>query len=172
MIAALVIIGLVALQRLGEVFYANRNTRALMARGAVEIGARHYPLIVILHTAWLIAIVAFLPRPVFINWYLIAVMVVLQALRVWVLVTLGPYWTTRVITLPGAPLITGGPFRLFRHPNYMVVIGEIAVFPLAFGEIGVAVVFSILNAAMLFWRIRVEESALAGRRPEGQPNTA
>jgi methyltransferase len=172
MTAALIIIGLVALQRLGEVFYANRNTRALLARGAVEIGAKHYPLIVILHTAWLIAIVAFLPHPVIVNWYLIAVMAVLQALRVWVLVTLGPYWTTRVITLPGAPLITGGPFRFFRHPNYMVVIGEIAVLPLAFGEVGVAVVFSILNAAMLFWRIRVEEIALAGRRPNGQPNTA
>lgn len=172
MIAALVIIGLVALQRLGEVFYANRNTRALLARGAVEIGEKHYPLIVILHTAWLVAIVALLPRPVSINWILIAVMVVLQALRVWVLVMLGPYWTTRIITLPGAPLITGGPFRLFRHPNYMVVVCEIAVLPLAFGEVGVAVVFSILNAAMLFWRIRVEESALAGRRPDGQPNTA
>jgi methyltransferase len=172
MTLALVIIGLVALQRLSEVFYADRNTRALLAKGAVEIGARHYPLIVILHAAWLVAIVIFLPRPVIINWYLIAVMAVLQALRVWVLITLGPYWTTRIITLPGAPLITGGPFRLFRHPNYMVVVGEIAIFPLAFGEVGVAVVFSLLNATMLFWRIRVEETALAGRRPKEQPNTA
>jgi methyltransferase len=97
-------------------------------------------------------------------------MVVLQALRVWVLATLGIYWTTRVITLEGAPLITGGPFRLFRHPNYMVVIAEIAVFPLAFGEVWVAVAFSILNGAMLFWRIRVEEQALNARRDlGGQP---
>lgn len=170
MTAALVIIGLIALQRLGELVYAQRNTRVLLTRGAVEIGANHYPLIVILHAAWLVAIVAFLPRVVTINWYLVALMVVLQALRLWVLAVLGPYWTTRIITLPGAPLITSGPFRFFRHPNYMVVIGEIAALPLAFGEVGVAIVFSLLNAAMLFWRIRVEESALAGRR--GQPSAA
>jgi methyltransferase len=117
-----------------------------------------------------VAIVLFLPRPVIIYWSLIAVMVVLQVFRVWVLATLGPYWTTRIITLEGAPLITGGPFRFFRHPNYMVVIAEIAIFPLAFGEIWVAVAFSLLNGAMLFWRIRVEERALTARRGiGGQP---
>jgi methyltransferase len=164
MLAALVIIGLIALQRIFEVFYAERNTRALMARGAVEIGRNHYPFIVVLHGAWIIAILLALPAPIIINWWLIGVMVVLQLLRLWVLVTLGPYWTTRIITLEGAPLITGGPFRYFRHPNYMVVIGEIAILPLAFGEIWVAVVFSILNGAMLYWRIRVEEMALSARR--------
>jgi len=163
MIAALVIIGLIALQRLAEVIYAQRNTRALLARGAVEIGAGHYPLIILLHVAWLIAIFAFLPRPVAVNWYLIAVMVAFQGLRVWVVAALGPYWTTRIITLPGAPLVTSGPFRFFRHPNYMIVVGEIAVLPLAFGEVGVAVIFSVINAVMLFWRIRVEDMALAGR---------
>jgi methyltransferase len=169
MAAALVVIGLIALQRLGEVFYSNRNTRALLARGAVEFGASHYPFIIALHVAWLIAIVIFLPNPITINWYLIAVMVALQFLRLWVVAALGPYWTTRIITLPGAPLVTSGPFHYFRHPNYMIVVGEIAALPLAFGEIGVAIVFSVLNAAMLFWRIRVEESALAGRRTGGQP---
>jgi methyltransferase len=166
MTAALIIIGLIALQRLGELVYAERNTSALRARGAVEIGAKHYPLLVILHAAWLIAIFVFLPRPVVINWYLIGVMAVFQLLRLWVLATLGPYWTTRIITLPNAPLVTDGPFRFFRHPNYMVVIGEIAVLPLAFGEVGVAIVFSLLNAAILFLRIRVEETALAGRREQ------
>jgi methyltransferase len=164
MTAALVIIGLIALQRLGELVYAERNTRALRARGAVEIGANHYPVMVLLHASWIVAIFVFLPHPAVINWYLIGVMAVLQALRLWVLGTLGPYWTTRIITLPGAPLVTGGPFRFFRHPNYMVVIGEIAILPLAFGEAGVAIVFSLLNAAMLFWRIRVEETGLAARR--------
>ena len=170
MIVAYVIIALVAAQRLAEVAYAERNTRALLARGAVEIGRRHYPLIVILHAAWLVAIVVFLPRPVSINWILFAVFVVLQALRVWVLATLGPYWTTRIITLPGAPLVKKGPFRFLRHPNYTVVTCEIAVLPLVFGELWVAVAFTILNAAMLFWRIRVEEQALAARRQmPGQP---
>ena len=173
MLTAYIIVALVALQRLLELIYAQRNTNALLARGAVEIGRNHYPLIVILHAAWLIAIVAFLPKPVAINWILIGVMAVLQVLRVWVLATLGPYWTTRIISLEGAPLITGGPFRFFRHPNYMVVIAEIAVFPLAFGEIWVAVAFSILNGAMLFLRIRIEEQALAARRDAGgQPKAA
>jgi methyltransferase len=170
MIVAYVIIALVAAQRLAEVAYAERNTRALLARGAVEIGRRHYPLIVILHAAWLFAIVVFLPRPVSINWILFAVFVVLQALRVWVLATLGPYWTTRIITLPGAPLVKKGPFRFLRHPNYTVVTCEIAILPLVFGELWVAVAFTILNAAKLFWRIRVEEQALAARRQmPGQP---
>jgi len=168
MIAALIIVALIALQRLAEVIHSNRNTSALKARGAVEAGAGHYPLMITMHVAWMIAIVLFLPRPVTINGYLIALMVVFQLLRLWVVVTLGPYWTTRVITLPGAPLVTSGPFRYLRHPNYMIVVGEIAVLPLAFGEVGVAVVFSVLNAAMLAWRIRVENAALADRHPNPQ----
>ncbi|HVU20268.1 MAG TPA: isoprenylcysteine carboxylmethyltransferase family protein, partial [Rhizomicrobium sp.] len=151
-------------QRLSELVYAERNTKALLARGAVEVGRAHYPLIVLLHAAWLIAIVALLPSDPPVNFILLGVFVVLQALRVWVLATLGPYWTTRIITLPGAPLVRRGPYRLLRHPNYTVVVGEIAVLPLAFGEIWVAVVFTVLNAAMLAWRIRQENEALAVRR--------
>lgn len=161
---AYIIIALVVVQRLSELVYAERNTKALLARGAVEVGRAHYPLIVLLHAAWLIAIVALLPSDPPVNFILLGVFVVLQALRVWVLATLGPYWTTRIITLPGAPLVRRGPYRLLRHPNYTVVVGEIAVLPLAFGEIWVAVVFTVLNAAMLAWRIRQENEALAVRR--------
>ncbi len=164
MLVAYIIIALVALQRLAEVAYAERNTRALLARGAVEIGRKHYPLIVLLHASWLVAIVYFLPRPAVISWPLLVLFVALQLLRVWVLATLGPYWTTRIISLEGAPLVTRGPFRYLRHPNYTVVVSEIAVLPLVFGEIWVAIVFSVLNSAMLAWRIRVEEQALAPRR--------
>jgi methyltransferase len=162
--AAYVILALVVVQRLGELVLAQRNTKALLARGAVEIGRRHYPLIVALHASWLIAIVWFLPHPTSINWWLVAVFVVLQGLRVWVLATLGPYWTTRIISLPGAPLVKRGPYRFVSHPNYLVVAGEILVLPLVFGETGVAVFFSIANAAMLAWRIRQEETGLATRR--------
>ena len=172
MFAALVIVGLIALQRIFEVFYAQRNTRALMAQGAVEAGANHYPILIGMHVAWFIAVVLALPHPVIINWWLIATMAVLQLLRLWVMTALGPYWTTRVITLDSAPLITSGPFRYLRHPNYMVVVAEIAILPLAFGEIWVAIVFSILNAAMLSWRISVENQALAARRnlpPQPKP---
>jgi methyltransferase len=163
-LSAYVIIGLIALQRLAELVYAERNTRALKARGAVEIGAGHYPLIVLLHAAWLIAVTVFLPNGHPVNWLLIAVLVILQALRLWVLVTLGPYWTTRIITLPGAPLVREGPYRFVDHPNYLVVMAEIPALPLAFHEWAVAVVFTVLNGAMLAWRIRQENAALAVRR--------
>jgi methyltransferase len=163
-LAIYIILALVALQRLVEIAYAERNTRALLARGAVEIGRAHYPLIVLLHAAWLTAIVVLLPPDATIHWWALAVFVALQLARVWVIATLGPYWTTRIITLEKAPLVRNGPYRFVRHPNYLVVVGEIAVLPLAFGEVGVAIVFTVLNAAMLVWRIRQEDRALAVRR--------
>jgi len=163
-LAIYIILLLVALQRLLEVVYAERNTRALLARGAVEIGRAHYPLIVLLHAAWLAAIALALPQNATIHWGALAVFLLLQAARVWVIATLGPYWTTRIINLPGAPLVRKGPYRFVRHPNYLVVAGEIAVLPLAFGEIAVAAVFTVLNALMLAWRIRQEDMALAPRR--------
>lgn len=161
---AWLILGLVAAQRLGELVLARRNTAALMARGAVEIGAGHYPLIVALHAAWLTAVVLFLPRPPTVNPWILGLYLAVQGLRVWTLATLGPYWTTRIITLPGAPLVRRGPYRYLRHPNYVVVVLEIALLPLVFGEVAVAAVFSVLNAALLTWRIRQEETGLAGRR--------
>ncbi|HEY5347937.1 MAG TPA: isoprenylcysteine carboxylmethyltransferase family protein [Rhizomicrobium sp.] len=161
---AYAILALVALQRLIEMRYAERNTRALRARGAVEIGASHYPLIVLLHAGWLVAVIASLAHPPVINWWLLGVFVLLQLLRVWVIATLGPYWTTRIISLPGAALVRRGPYRFVSHPNYMVVAGEILVLPLVFGEIWVAVIFTLLNAAILAWRIRQEETGLVTRR--------
>lgn len=161
---AYIIIALVVIQRLAELVYAERNTRALKARGAVEVGAAHYPLIVLLHAGWLVAVTLLLPADVRINWILIGVFIVLQGLRVWVLATLGPYWTTRIITLQGAPLVRKGPYRFVDHPNYLVVSAEILVLPLAFGEWPVAAIFTVLNALMLAWRIHQENGALASRR--------
>jgi methyltransferase len=163
-LAIYIILALVVVQRLVEIVYAERNTRALLARGAVEIGRAHYPLIVVLHAAWLTAIVLFLPADATIHWLPLVLFVALQIARVWVLVTLGPYWTTRIITLEGAPLVRTGPYRFVRHPNYLVVVGEIAMLPLAFGEFWIAITFTILNAVMLAWRIRQEDFALAIRR--------
>ena len=157
---------LVAMQRLAETLYAARNTKALLARGAIETGSKHYPLILLLHGGWLAAIfaaVAMTPEPV-VHSLPLVLFLVLQAARIWVIATLGPYWTTRIITLPGAALVKKGPYRFVQHPNYLVVAGEIAVFPLVFGEIWIAVIFSVLNALVLFWRIRVENEALATRR--------
>lgn len=162
--AIYVILGLVALQRLAEVAYAERNTRALLARGAREIGRGHYPLIVLLHAAWLAAIALRVPADARIYWLPLVLFLMLQAARVWVIATLGPYWTTRIITLDDAPLVRRGPYRFVRHPNYLIVAGEILLLPLAFGEVRVALVFTILNAAMLAWRIRAEDTALVPRR--------
>lgn len=164
---AYAIITLVVLQRAGELVLANRNTQRLKAQGAVEIGAEHYRLIVLLHMAWLMAVLWLLPAPLVIYWGWIVVFVLLQAARVWVIASLGPYWTTRIISVPGVPLVKRGPYRFLRHPNYLVVAGEILVLPLAFGEIWVAILFSLANAAVLTWRIRQEETGLVARRNLG-----
>ena len=161
---ALTLIALVALQRLAEMAYASRNTKRLLAKGGVEVGRGHYPLIVLLHLSWLVAIVAALPDEPPIHIVPLIVFLMLQAARLWVIASLGEYWTTRIITLADAPLIRRGPYRYLRHPNYIVVAGEIAALPLVFGEVWVAAVFTVLNAAILSWRIRVEDAALGQRR--------
>lgn len=164
MTAFLAIVGLVALQRLSELAISQRNTRRLLTQGAIEYGARHYPLLVVLHAAWLAALVIAVPWDTPPDWPLIGLLLLFQLGRAWVIASLGPYWTTRIITLPGAPLVRRGPYRWLRHPNYAVVVGEIAVLPLAFGAWTIALVFSILNAGLLWHRIRVEDAALSARR--------
>ena len=157
------VLGLVIVQRLAELALASANTRRLLARGGREIGRPHYPLFILLHASWLVAIAATTPLDRAPIWPLIVVFALLQLARVWVIATLGPYWTTRVITVDGAPLVRSGPFRFVRHPNYWVVVGEIAVLPLAFHDWAVAAVWSILNALLLRHRIAVETAALAPR---------
>ena len=155
----LIILALVTLQRLGELLLSNRNTRRLLAKGATEHSPAHYPLIVVLHLLWLAALWWLAPtRPVDTFW--LAFFVAIEIFRIWVLATLGPRWTTRIIVLPGAPLVRRGPYRFVNHPNYLVVVLEIAVLPLVFGLWQVAVVFLFLNAAVLSIRIRAENRAL------------
>lgn len=160
MIAPIIILALVTLLRLGELILARRNTAALLARGAFEASPGHYPWIVTLHASWLAALWWLAPaQPT--SWPWIGLFLLLQALRIWVLATLGERWTTRIIVLPGAPLVRSGPFRFLRHPNYAVVVAEIAVLPLAFGLWEVALLFTLLNLIVLRVRIRAEEMALA-----------
>jgi methyltransferase len=156
---SLIVLGLVTAQRLGELALARRNTRRLLAKGAHEAGAGHYPLLVLLHGAWLTGLWVFVWRAaVSLPW--LAVFIVLQCLRVWVIASLGERWTTRILILPGATLVRRGPYRFLPHPNYLVVASEIAVLPLSFGLAWFAAVFSALNAAVLTIRIRAENRAL------------
>lgn len=163
MTGAILFLAFVIFQRLGELVLARRNTARLLARGAVEYAPGHYPAIVALHTAWIVSLVFYgWDAPLHLGW--LAVFTILQGLRIWVLATLGPRWTTRIIVL-NEPLVLRGPFRFLPHPNYAVVIAEIAVTPLVLGLTWVAVVFSVLNAALLFGvRIPAENRALEGLR--------
>jgi len=158
---AALLLGLVTAERIAELFLARRNTAALLAKGAVEVAPEHYPAIVVMHALWL-ASLWILGATRVINPVWLAAFLSLQVLRAWVLMTLGPRWTTRIIVLPGAPLVTNGPYRILSHPNYLVVVGEIAVLPLCLGLPWLALVFSTANAILLWIRIRAETIALTG----------
>ena len=157
-----VVLSLVTAQRLFELVLARRNTRSLLERGGVEVAPGHYPAIIVCHTLWLVCLWLF-GWSSLLEFRWLAVFIVIEALRVWILVTLGPRWTTRIIVVPGETLVTRGPYRLIRHPNYAVVIAEIAVLPLALGLPLVALVFTLINGCVLFVRIRAENRALGSR---------
>ena len=157
-------LGLVLLQRVVELVLARRNTVQLRRLGALEADAEGYPLFVLLHAGWLVNLALFVPASATPVWPLLGLFALLQLGRLWVISSLGRYWTTRIVTLPDAPLVQAGPFRWFRHPNYLLVIAEIAVLPLAFGAVPIAVSFSAVNLILIIRRIRIEESVLAPRR--------
>jgi methyltransferase len=162
---AVAILIFVTAERLLELIIARINTQRLLSQGAREHGAGHYPLIFAVHAAWLITLWVLAPtRDIDAFW--LALFTLLLLARFWVIATLGPRWTTRIIVLPGAPLVKEGPYRFLNHPNYWVVIGEIAVLPLVFGLPWIALIFTILNAAALWIRIREENRALRSARVE------
>lgn len=159
-----IVLGLVALQRLGELVWSRRNERRLKEAGAVEAGRGHYPLLVLLHAGWLAAMLVLIPPETVPDPRLLAAYLVVQGLRLWTMASLGRFWTTRILSLPGTPLVRRGPYRWIRHPNYLVVIAEVALLPLAFGAVGIALIFSAANLILLAIRIRAEDAALAPRR--------
>ena len=150
---------LVTALRLGELVLARSNTRRLLAEGALEHGAGHYPAIVAVHAAWLVSLWVLAPWRA-IDPFWLALFVLLLLARIWVIASLGRRWTTRIVVLPDAPLVHEGPYRFLNHPNYWVVIGEIAVLPLVFALPWVALVFTVFNAGVLWVRIRAENRAL------------
>lgn len=162
--AALVAVSLVAILRLAEIAYSRHNERLLHAEGGFEVGRAHYPLILLFHTIWLVVLAAAAVRGAQIQWFWLGLFVLLQPLRAWTILSLGRFWTARVITLPAAPLVRRGPYRLIRHPNYLIVELEIVILPLALGLWTAAMVFGLVNAGLLAWRIKVEGEALSVRR--------
>lgn len=154
------IVAYIVCARLVELMISRRNVTRLLRRGGQEVGRDHYPLIVLLHAAWIAALIFWVPddRPAAPLW--LGLFAIVQILRYWVIVSLGKRWTTRIIVVPGAPLVTRGPYRWLRHPNYMVVGAEIAMTPLIFGAWDIALAFTVINTVLLFHRIRVEEQAL------------
>ena len=159
------LIAFVAIERLAELIHSRRNTQALLRRGGRETGARHYPLFIALHGCWLIALAVSAPSSLAPSWPLLVAFAILQALRLWVIVSLGPFWTTRVITLGHEPPVRKGPYRYFKHPNYLVVALEIPVLSLAVGVPWVALAFGVLNVALLLYRIKIEDAARRGIAP-------
>jgi len=160
------LIAVVACERLAELVIAKRNLAWSLERGGVEVGAGHYPVMVVLHTAFLVGCLAeviLLDRPFLpaLGWSMLAIVVAAQALRWWCITTLGPRWNTRVVVIPGAPRIDGGPYRLFPHPNYVAVVAEGIALPLVHTAWITALVFTVLNAALLTRRITTENAALA-----------
>jgi methyltransferase len=155
----ILLLALVTLQRLAEVIFSNANTRRLLSAGGHEVAAGHYPLIVAVHATWLLTLWWLAPgKPIQLPF--LALFVLIELGRVWVLRTLGRRWTTRIIVVPGEKLVASGPYRFINHPNYLVVAAEVAVLPLVFGLWQVALLFSALNAAVLAVRIRAENRAL------------
>lgn len=166
----LLLVAAIVVERLVELVIARRHERALRARGAVEAGAGHYPLMVGVHTALLLgapAEVLLLDRPFlpWLGWPMLAVVVATMALRYWVIATLGERWTTRVLVLPGAPLVARGPYRFLRHPNYLAVVFEVVALPLVHTAWTTALVCGAANLLVLALRIRVEDAALRAAAP-------
>jgi methyltransferase len=164
----LTILSLVVIQRLAELFIAKRNTDRLLNNGGVEISSGHYPLIVAFHAIWLGGL-WYLVWGHEVQWPWAFAYLVLQAARGWIIAALGSRWTTRIIIVPGETLSTSGPYKYFRHPNYMIVAAEIFILPMVFGLWFYALVMGCINLGVLYWRIREEEAALKPLRSQLPP---
>ncbi|MCT8137168.1 isoprenylcysteine carboxyl methyltransferase family protein [Anaerobacillus sp. CMMVII] len=164
MIGFYIFIFFVISQRIIELFIAKRNAIWIIKKGGYEVGREHYKFIVILHALFFISLLTevTLNKPSFANWVIIPFIIFLFAQfgRVWALTSLGPFWNTRIMVLPGAKVIAKGPYRFMRHPNYFIVITEIALLPLIFQAYWTALIFTLCNALILSVRIKAEEQAL------------
>jgi methyltransferase len=155
---------LLLLQRGLEELHSQRNTHALIAQGAVEAGRSYYPVVAVAHLAWIASIFFLIPADEPVIWTLLVLFLLLQILRYWVIGTLGRYWTHRIITLSGAPVVRAGPYRWLKHPNYAVTLAETLLLPWVFGAFALGVIMTAVWAAVIRYKIELEDAALAGRR--------
>lgn len=167
-----VVVCLVALERLAELVVSRRNAAWSFARGGREYGRGHYPVMVVLHSGFLVAMLAeaFVRRPEVspaLAWSMLALVVAAQALRWWCILTLGRRWNTRVIVVPHLPAVRTGPYRVLAHPNYVAVVIEGIALPMVHAAWITAVAFTVLNAGLLVVRLRVEDTALSSLPPPG-----
>ena len=151
------------MQRGAEEVHSARNTRALLARGAREEGANYYPVVAVAHMSWIASLFFLIPPDAHVFWPLIGLYVVLQAARYWVIATLGPYWTHRIITIDEAPVISSGAYRFFKHPNYAITVAETLLLPVAFSAVALGLIMTAIWVAVLNYKIRLEDAALARR---------
>jgi methyltransferase len=158
---------LVLAQRGLEELYSQFNTRALLRKGAYEVGREYYPVVAVTHLCWIAGIALFASTQPPVYSVPLVAFFILQVLRYWIIAALGPYWTHRIIVLPGAPVVKRGPYRFLRHPNYAVTLAETLLLPLAFGEVALAVVFTIIWAVVLRYKIILEDAGLEVRRTQG-----
>lgn len=154
---------LILIQRAAEEIHSARNTNALLARGAREEGAGYYPVVAVAHLSWIASLFFLIPPDAQPFWPLIGLYVALQAARYWVIATLGPYWTHRIITIDEAPIVSSGPYRFFKHPNYAITIAETLLLPVAFSALAQALIMTAIWVAVLNYKIRIEDAALATR---------
>ena len=157
-----VFISYVILLRIGELFLSKRNEKWLLQNGAVEYGKKHYPFIVALHILFIISLIIeySTKQTASFSLFFIILYFLILVFKAWVVLSLGKFWNTKIFHISNLPLVKKGPYRYIKHPNYMIVIAEIAVIPLAFHLYFTAIIFSILNAMMLFVRIKEEDKAL------------
>lgn len=154
---------LILLQRGAEEIYSARNTNALLDRGAREEGGTYYPVVAVAHLSWIASLFLLVPPDAPVSWPLIGLFLVLQGARYWVIGALGPYWTHRIITLDEAPVIEAGPYRFLKHPNYAITVAETLLLPSAFSAVALALIMTAIWAAVLNYKIQLENAALATR---------
>ena len=155
---------LLLVQRGLEEVHSQRNTRRLLQQGAQEVGRDYYPVVAATHLAWIACLAFLVPSSAPLYVLPLIAFLALQPVRYWIIGTLGRYWTHRIITLPEAPIVTGGPYRFLSHPNYAVTLAETLLLPLAFGQVALGIVFTVLWGAVLHYKIHLEDEALAKRR--------